>query len=188
MVEKILDAAKSRVDAAEVFFMETSAIEVSFEAGNLKNAERKNVFGIGLRVINEGRVGFSSTSDPDRLEEVVENAIASSHFGREAQFEFPGKAEISNVSTFDPAIESFSPSEAVEEGKRTVNMLKESCPKGLTDINFSFSVTTVRIANSYGLDASYSYTDFNHLVMSVIVEGDSILWIADGGHYGTLNI
>ena len=188
MVEKILEAVKSKVEAAEVFFMDTSASEVSFEAGNLKSAERKNVFGISLRVINKGRVGFSSTTDPDRLEDVVENALSSSRFGKEAQFEFPGKAEISNVSTFDPAIESFSPSEAVEEGKRTVNMLKESCPKGLTDINFSFSVTTVRIANSYGLDASYSYTDFNHLVMSVIVEGDSILWIADGGHYGTLNI
>ena len=188
MIEKILDKAKRKVDAAEVFYMETSADEVSFEAGKLKSSERKNAFGIGLRVINNGRIGFSSTSDPDRLNDIVENAIASSCFGKEARFDFPGSSEVITVSTFDPAVETFSPSDAIKEGKRTVDLLRESCQKGLTDIGFSSSVTTVRIINTSGLDISYRYTDFSHFIMSIIVEGDSILWITDGGHYGALDI
>lgn len=188
MIEKIIDAVKSKVEAAEAFFEETSVVEVSFEAGVLKNAERKNTYGIGLRVINEGRIGFSSSSDPSRIDEMVENACASSRFGKETQFEFPGNSEVHKVDTFDPAIEAFSPLDAVNEGKRTVEMLKESCPKGLTDIEFSSSVTTVRIANTSGLDISYRSTDFSHSVLSIIVKGDSILWIGDGGHYGTLDI
>ena len=188
MIEKILDKAKRKVDAAEVFYMETSADEVSFEAGKLKISERKNAFGIVLRVINNGRIGFSSTSDPDRLDDIIEKAIASSSFGKEAHFEFPGSSEVIKVSTFDPAVETFSPSDAVKEGKRTVDLLRGSCPKGLTDVEFSSSVSTVRILNTSGLDTSYRYTDFSHFIMSVIVEGDSILWVSDGGHYGSLDI
>ena len=188
MIEKIIDAVKSKVEAAETFFKETSVVEVSFEAGVLKNVERKNTYGIGLRVINEGRIGFSSSSDPSRIDEMVENACASSRFGKEARFEFPGGSEVYEVDTFDPAVETFSPLDAVSEGKRTVEMLKDNCPKGLTDIEFSSSVKTVRIANTSGLDISYRSTGFSHSVLSVIVEGDSVLWIHDGGHYGTLDI
>lgn len=188
MVEQLLDKAKREVDAAEVFSMETSAHEVSFEASKLKNSERKNAFGIGLRVINNGRIGFSATSDPDRLDDILENAIASSCFGKEAKFDFPGSSEVITVSTFDPAVETFSPSDAIKEGNRTVDLLRENCPKGLTDIGFSSSATTVRIINTSGFDISYRYTDFNHFIMSIIVEGDSILWISDGGHYGSLDI
>jgi len=188
MIEKIIDAAKNKVEAAEAFFKETTVVEVSFEAGFLKSAERKNTYGIGLRVINEGRVGFSSSSDPSRINEMVENARTSSRFGKEARFEFPRSSEVYKVETFDPEVETFSPLDAVNEGKRTVEILKENCPKGLTDIEFSSSVTTVRIANTSGLDISYNSTDFSHSVLSVIVEGDSILWIGDGGHYSTLDI
>ncbi len=188
MIEKILDKTKSKVESAEIYFEEKSVIDVSFEAGILKNIERKNAYGIGLRVINNGRIGFSSSSDPSRMDEMVENALASSHFGKEAEFKFPGNSEIHNVNTFDPAIELFSPLDAVNEGKRTVEMLKESCSKGLTNIEFSSSVSTVRIVNTSGLDVSYRNTDFSHSVISIIVEGDSILWISDGGYYGTLDI
>ena len=188
MIEKILDSAKHEVNAAEVYFEDISSLEVYFEAGVLKNAERKNAYGIGLRVIHEGRVGFSSSSDPDRIGEMVDNAKSSARLGKEVKFEFPGSSRIQNVPTFDPAIETFSPDNAVNEGKRTVEMLKESCPKGLTDIEFASSVTIVRIVNTSGLDISYRCTDFSHAVVSIIVEGDSILWIGDGGQYGTLDI
>ena len=188
MIESLLEKAKRTVDAAEVFYLETTANDVSFEAGKLKNAERKTAAGLGLRIIHEGRIGFSSTSDTDRLDEVVENARASARFGKEAHFSFPGSQAGIEVETYDTAVEHFSPSEAVVEGRRTVELLGECCPKGLTDIEFSSSVTTVRIVNTSGLDLSYRSTDFFHSVVSLIVEGDSILWIGDGGHFGTLNI
>jgi len=188
MVEKILDTAKQRVDAAEVFYEETSVLDVSFEAGALKSTEQKKSCGIGLRVIHDGRTGFSSTTDPDRIDDMIENACASARLGKEVQFVFPGSSDITTVSTFDPAVETFSPSDAVAEGKRTVEMLKESYPNGMTYCDFSSSVTAVRIANTSGLDFSYRSTDFSHSVSFCIIEGDSILLIGDSGHFGTLNI
>lgn len=190
MIESILDKVKRRGASAEVFLTERAASEISFESGKLKNAEQKTVLGIALRVIHEGRLGFASTTDPHRIEDLVENALAASRFGKEVHFEFPGKAipEGYGTSTFDPAVENYSPAQAVSEGKRAVDMLRERCPKGLTDLSISTAVTTIRIANTAGFDTSYISTDFREYITLVVVEGDSILWIGDGNHFGTLDI
>lgn len=119
----------------------------------------------------------------------MENALDASRFGKEVHFEFPGAAKAGDgAAAFDPAVVSYSPAQAVSEGKRAVDMLRERCPKGLTDLSISTAVTTVRIANTAGFDASYNFTDFREYITLVVVEGDSILWIGDGNHFGTLDI
>jgi len=188
MIENILDNAKKKVDTAEVYFAETLSNSILFESGILKNIERKSISGAGLRVIHEGRLGFSSTTDPTRIEEMIENACANSRYGKEVRFAFPGSSEIQQVATFDPAVESYMPDEAVEEGKRAVNALRGTCPKGLTDVIISSNTTKVRIANTSGLDISQRSTVFSHVIYTTIVEGDSILWIEEGGEYGALKI
>jgi PmbA protein len=189
MVEKILDSVKSRGASGEIFLTERTESEISFEAGKLKNAEQKKVFALGLRVIHEDRIGFSSTTDPDRIHDLLENALASSRFGKEVHFDFPGSSRFDlTAAPFDPLIETYGPDQAVFEGKKAVEMLRERYPKGLTDLSISTAVTSVRIANTSGLDASYRSTDFKQFITLVIVDGDSILWIGDGNHFGTLDI
>ncbi|MHB9029848.1 MAG: TldD/PmbA family protein [Candidatus Latescibacterota bacterium] len=180
--------ARRRGASAEVFQTERSTIETTFEAGKLKTAERKSLLGVGLRVIREGRLGFAAASDVSRLDDLVDSALASARFGKEAGFGFPGPGGSGAEASFDPAIESYGPADAIAEGRRAVEALRECCPKALTDVSISASVTSVRIANTSGLDARYRSTDFQHSATSIIVEGDSILWVADGGHYGTLDI
>ena len=188
MIEKLLKTAQRKADSAEVFVTESNEIAVTFESGALKSAERKSSYGIGLRVIRDGRIGFSSSTDPDRADDMVDSAVAGARYGKEVQFEFPGNADACSVNTVDPAIETFTPETAVSEGKRTVELLSELYPKGMTYTEISSMVSNVRIMNTSGLDISYRDTDFSQHVTSVIVDGDSILWIGDGGHYGTLDM
>jgi len=77
MIETILDKVKRRGGSGEIFQTKRTSSEISFEAGKLKNAEQKKVFAIGLRVIHEGRIGFSSTTDPDRAEDLIDNALST---------------------------------------------------------------------------------------------------------------
>ena len=188
MVERILEKAKKRVDSAEVFRTETEITEISFEAGVLKNAERKSLSGAALRVVHEGRLGFSSTTDPDRIDDMIEHARSGARFGKEAAFYFPGAVEPAGKAPYDPAIEAYSPQQAVEEGERAVEALRETCPNGLSYVTITTAVSKVRIANTAGLDVSYKTTAFSHSVVLNIVEGDSILWIEDGGEFGTLTL
>jgi PmbA protein len=188
MTERILKSAKKKADSAEVYTETSSELEISFEAGILKSIERKQVSAVGLRIIKNGRIGFSSTTDLSRTDDLVESALMSAQFGKKAAFSFPSERIITQVNTFDPAVESFEPETAVEEGHRTIELLYETCPDGLTDIHFSASTDTVRIMNTAGFDQTYRTTGFSHGVTSVIIEGDSILWISDGGEYSTLEI
>jgi len=188
MVDEVLDRAKRRAEKAEVFFTETENTEISFEAGKLKNAEMKTISGITLRVVRDGRIGFSSTTDMNRIDDMIDNALANSRFGKEARFDFPSGGVMPAVSTHDPAVEDFSLEEAVSEGRKGVELLGEGYPKGLAYVTLSRSVSSVRIANTSGLDVSYRSTGFGHSLVLNIVEGDSILWIEDGGEYGTLTL
>ena len=134
MWERILDRAKSRVDAAEVYGVTSEDMSVSFEAGTLKNIERNRFMGAGLRVIKDGRIGFSATTDPDRIDRLVEEAVAGTEFGKKAAFTFPGTLPETTVDTFDPEVASLSPERAVEEGRKAVDMLSQTVPEGQTEV------------------------------------------------------
>lgn len=188
MIEQILERASRLGASAEVFLTEHRESEVSFETGKLKNAERKHRFGVGLRVVLEGRLGFSSSSDESRLDELVDAAVAAARFGKEARFAFPGPSPSTADAPFDPALAAYSPEEAIREGRRAVDSLRESCPNGLTDVSIAASVAEFRIANTSGLDVAWRSTELSHAVTVVIIEGDSILWISEGGQYGTLDV
>lgn len=188
MIERILEKVSKKADQAEVCFSESETVEINFEAGILKSAETIKSTGISLRVIKDGKIGFCASSDLSRVDDMIEKAVESSKFGKEAKFSFPSKTEYRDIKLFDPAIENFSPEAGIAEGKKAVEMLKEKCPKGLTDISVSSSVEKFRLMNTSGFDAAYSSTELDHSIVSVIVEGDSILWISDGGNYGSLEL
>ncbi len=188
MLERILERAKRRGISAELFVTERFESEILIEAGKLKNAERKRRIGIGLRVIDGGRIGFAASSDESRGDELLERAVSSARFGKEAKFTFPGTATGGRVATFDPAVEAYDPEAAAKEGMRAVDALRGECPCGLTDVSLASTAATFRIVNTEGLDISWKGTEFSHWVTTVIIDGDSILWVTDGGSYGTLDI
>ncbi|MCZ6539353.1 MAG: TldD/PmbA family protein, partial [Chloroflexi bacterium] len=74
MSEELLDAAAARFDQAEVYRVESESHLVSFEANRLKEIMRRDTSGVALRVIDEGRIGFSSTTDAAREGELVDRA------------------------------------------------------------------------------------------------------------------
>jgi len=188
MVEQVLDSVKKHGDSGEVFFLETEEREVIFDSGILKSAETKKKTGLCLRIVSDGRLGFSSTTDPSRLEDTVETARASAKFGKETGLVFPSAGALPGVETFDPAVAAYSQEEAVHEGRKAIDLLRESCPKARADVSLAVTHGTVRIANTSGLDISYTMTSLRHHIVAGIIEGDSILWIYEGGTFGDLTV
>ena len=89
MTDPILKDATRRYGQAEVYRLETESRPVSFEANKLKEIASTQQSGVALRVINEGRIGFTSTTNPELESELVDRAGALAEFGSEAFFEFP---------------------------------------------------------------------------------------------------
>ncbi len=188
MIEQVLDKARKRADAAEAFAVESLDRDVVFEAGKLKSTDRITSAGVALRIVKDGRLGFAATTDPSRANDVVDKALAAARFGKRVGYAFPKQADVPRVDTVDPRIEEYGTDAAVAEGCRAVEALRDRCPDALTDVDISASVTTARIMNTAGLDLSCRYTDFSHDITVTVVEGDTILWVSDGGDYGTLDI
>ncbi|MCU0606495.1 MAG: TldD/PmbA family protein [Candidatus Edwardsbacteria bacterium] len=179
-LEKVLALARGKSDAAEVVAVAGEQAPVEFKSGKLHSVEHKELRGLGLRVIKNGRIGFSSTTDLAKLDELVEHACEGAAFGQYARFEFPRQCGGAAVKVRDPAVERFTVEQAVAEGGKAIAALKEKAPELKCDVSFTKRTATVELANSRGAYASYDKTGFSHSVSGVGVVDGSLLFLGDG--------
>lgn len=88
VVEQILDLAKQKGIEAEVYYRTSRDTPIDFENNRLKSLETKAIQGIMLRVVADGKLGFASSTDLTRLEDVVDAAIQTAEIGDPIDFEF----------------------------------------------------------------------------------------------------
>ena len=84
----------------DLFITEESSQPVEFENNQLKRIEQKQSRSAALRVVDEGKIGFSATAHPDHTEELVDRARASAKYGQTAAFEYPATNELPKVDWF----------------------------------------------------------------------------------------
>jgi len=94
MEDRILSLAEARGAKAEVYSSDENRITVEFRANEFHSQESRLERGYGLRVVKDGRVGFSSSSDPDKVGELVQAAFDTAEFGKRCGFEFPGPTRL----------------------------------------------------------------------------------------------
>jgi PmbA protein len=152
-MERIADElAKQGVEGFEIFYQESYQQPVSFEQNVLQNLEFRTEAGVGVRVINDGRVGFTASSDLRDPKAIADSAIASARFGPEAAFSFPGPQGIPSFS-FEGG--EWPVEERLRLGKETVAVLSSLFPGLMVHSTASEMRIKTRIINSSGLDASY---------------------------------
>ncbi|MCH8200126.1 MAG: TldD/PmbA family protein, partial [Chloroflexi bacterium] len=103
--DRILDRASRDADEVEVYFVQSQSTPVGFEANALKEVDSSESAAVAVRVIKDGRVGFSSTSDLSDIDGVVEAALETAPFGAEAAFDFPGPGDYPDVPVYDALTE-----------------------------------------------------------------------------------
>lgn len=180
IIDTVLSKCQGKVQSAEVIAYEGQSMPVEFQAGKLHSVEHKETSGLGLRVISAGRIGFSSTTDLSKLDELVDNAVASAGFGQKAFFEFPGKCSVRQVKVYDPKLEKYSSDQAIAEGKKNLEALKKKTPKLKLDVTLRKNLTKVYIANSQGLNVSYRKSVFSHSISGMAVTANGLLYVGDG--------
>lgn len=62
-------------DAAEVFMKNSSGISVEAKNGSVEALEASRGFGLALKVVKKKRMGFAFTTDKDKIEETISNAV-----------------------------------------------------------------------------------------------------------------
>ena len=97
IVEKIVAKASEKAQAVQAFMLTQETSSVDFENDRLKSAESSQRTQIDVKVIVDGKVGVSSTTDPQDIDGVVNRALEAAQFGSPAHFELPDPQSLDPV-------------------------------------------------------------------------------------------
>ena len=178
-MEQLLEQAKKVSQEAEVFSVVHRETEASFESNRLKLVQTKESQGIALRLIKDGRIGFSATSKPGNESELLEMALEMSPFGAEAKFEFPAKKDFAQIEIYDAEVEAVSEEAMVELGQSLIDKIRAEFPELVCEATVSRNIFSVKIMNSRGGEATYQKSIFSISVEGVLTRDTDMLFVGD---------
>ena len=178
MEDKVLEMAEARGVQAEVFGSEENRTVVEFRANEFHSQESRLTHGYGLRVVKNGRVGFSSSSDPNKVEELVQAAVDTTEFGKQCSFEFPGPGPNPAVKTFENRVIVMSAVKMIEWGRELVDAVRARVPGLKLDVTVARTYGETVVANSAGLQKRFSRATLE-LSATGLVVSDGLVWISE---------
>ena len=178
--EEVLALSQNVADQAEVFCVEASSTPVYFEANAIKGVDANDAAGIALRIIKNGRIGFSSTSNLDDIAGLVEAALETAPFGAEAQFNFPERQNYPDVSGYDNTVEQTTLEEMVALGENAIANLRSLSDEVQIEGSVSKSSSTITLINSNGAQIQYPRTRFGLGFEGTVIRGEDMLFTFDG--------
>lgn len=180
ILKKILALAAPMTEAAEVYFVSSQDTPIDFENNRLKSLQTKAVQGVALRVIRNGRLGFASSTDLTRLEDLVDAAVQTAEIGSLVDFDFA-----SNFHSWDGAVDFTGSQESqtapattadlVKIGEHLIHRIHDYNPEILVDVGFHAVSRTVRIATSQDVYAERTSQTTSASLSGNLVRGEDFL-------------
>jgi PmbA protein len=192
-MEKLLQQACKKIDSAELFRVKSKTIPVNFEVNRLKSIDISESEGKALRVINKGKIGFSSSTGSEDFDLLVEKAVAISEFGSTASFDFPGEIkrgekEKKNINIYDGKVVNKGIEEMIKIGEDIIERMKDFDRKLRCDVTILKDYSEVEYLNSRGGNFSYSKTAIAYSVMVQKIEDQDMLMIYSSLESGKDNL
>lgn len=178
-MEKVLSLAKKSAQKAEVFLVSLEETPVIFEANRLKQLHSRQSMVVALRIIREGRVGFSTTTNLDDRSSLVSRAVEVSQFGTPARFELPPAKVYPQVEVYDPEIETFATEQMIELGEALLARVRGHTKELVCEVEITKGIASVRILNSQGGEASYRKSFFGIGFEGSLIRDTDMLFVGD---------
>jgi PmbA protein len=204
-VDKVIDQAlsilrKKSLDGYEIFLEESSHFEVESKEGKVDTLQASQPWGMGLRVLNGGRMGFSYTTSPSvstsgslrkGLERLVEDAMASSEVtSPDPCYDFAPalKGLPPALPIFDETLAGVSEKRKIENARLLEEAARSVDPKRISKVrkaSYQEAVSRATLFNSNGLHYSYDVTFASVSVLAIAEEsGESEMgWDFDFNHF-----
>lgn len=173
-------ALKKGADQVEVYLRYSRDLTIEVKNQEIDAVESSISLGYSLRVIIDGRLGFSYSTSADEAEQVADNAVNAARWSdRDEYIDLPEKVSVLDVDQnslgiYDREISELKDDEAikyalaVEKGARDFDSRIKKIRKASGD----FTSGDIIIFNSKGINALYPYTKCFAYVMTVAEEGN----------------
>ncbi len=166
IVEKVIDLANKKGIEAEVYYVASQDTPIEFGNNRLKSLETKASEGIALRIIADGKLGFASSTDLTRLEDLVDAAVATAEIGDRIEFDFT-----KDINSIEPKNDYQPPSteKLVEVGEDLISKVHQYNPEILVDVSFHSRSGQAILATTTNV-----YTEQNSKSLSAILSGNLV--------------
>lgn len=171
----LLEKARTQVDSAEVFTLSAESLDVSFAAGQIKSSQRKGTFGSALRVVKDGRMGFSSAVGIEDEDLLMRNALESAQFGDKVEFDFAPAAAPAEVVTSHESVPALTAAEMIEMGKKIVDALDAAESGMQINVYVGRQTSESSIATTNGAQMHAQDSGFGISASIERIEGNDIL-------------
>src|SRR5512136_550133 len=106
-IEDLIREGQKAVDEVEAFYVEGTAVSADLKQKKVNLATTSRDCGLGIRIIHKGRIGSSSTNDPDKWRDCLAAAVASGKLATPQTWNgLPEPVSIpASPLSFDPALE-----------------------------------------------------------------------------------
>jgi PmbA protein len=178
-MEEILSLAKKSAQQAEVFLTSFEETPVIFEANRLKQLHTRQGVLVALRIVREGRVGFSTTTRLDDRVSLVNQAIEVSQFGTPARFELPHQPAYPQVEVYDPGVEALTIEQMIDLGESLIAKVRGHTPALLCEARITKGIVSVHILNSRGGEAGYRRSFFGISLEGNLIRDTDMLFVGD---------
>ncbi len=161
----------------EVFFQRVKKTKVEVSGGEVENLSVSEEAGVGIRILKEGRLGFTYTTT--LTEESIKEAVLRATEACDLQVPDPGnrfleELKISEaVSVFDREGVDAPLEMKIDLVMGLERRAKETDPriKGVRKASLTESVVSVEVSNSHGVSFGFEGTFYSSMIATLGVEG-----------------
>lgn len=175
----ILKQLKSQAEQAEVIELSSESTTVEYEANRLKTSKVEQTQGMAVRVVRNGRLGFTASSDMKATDKLIANALESAAYGEEIPIQFPSPATAKSVATYDEKITEIPISRLVEIGQEILDILLPVAPDARINISMERGISTFSLQNQTGTDIHFRRSPLSFSTEISLIQGDDILILFD---------
>jgi len=179
ILESLLTKAKKVCEQAEVYRLTSRNTDVSFEANRLKSVETRQGRYLALRIVKDGRIGFSSTNKLDNVDEVLSMALDVAKFGAKAEFDMPPAQTYPRVNVYDDAVNQVPIEKMVDLGNTMITAVRDHNSEVICEAGVTKNEVAVDLLNSNGGNASYNKTSFSIGVEGLLTRGTDMLFVGE---------
>lgn len=178
-MEQTLELAKKSAEEAEVYLTSYERTIVSFEANRLKQLNTTQGTLVSLRLVKDGRVGFSVSTGLQDRESLVNRALDVSQFGSPAEFDLPSQIPYPEIQVHDPEVDTVPMESMVAIGEELIAKVREHTPELVCDAKISKRNSSVCLINSRGGEANFQRTHSGVEIDGILVRGTDMLFVGD---------
>jgi len=176
-LNKVIDEAlRAGAQEAEIYFIQSKGITIEVKDKETEAFESFDESGYGLRIIKDGKVGFSYSTQEEQFKGVISKALASSKYvATQEENKLPkrnNKIFHDDVEIFDKKINLLTPKDAFEKVlSMERSALKEKYVNRVRKAVGSFYESSTFIKNSLGIEDSFKSTEAVAKILLVAENG-----------------